>query len=865
MSCSLSSISSSHTEGGETGAVAGLVELCCLALIVSCGCYSFMSYFLPKRYRIWNIPVFLFGIALAPTTLRVMEITTHLDPEIIVLVFLPPILFVAGLGINWHVFKKLLWQCLLLAGPAVIISATVIGVIGKYANSIKGHAWSWSEALLLGAALSATDPVATIATVKKLGASPKLSVLIEGEALLNDGTAYVLFFVIQGVLIHNSFSFGTTVWAAVRLTGGGPLFGGIAAFLCYYWLRTIHSKPVLEITIVVTAVFSTMFLSELIGTSGVLAVVTFGLYFAYQGKLGFSPNATEPNFVFWEQLEFIINSLIFFFTGDIVFHDLYHSTAWDWFNMVLTFLSITVARGIALLLCSPVLIRTGYGFDFKKFFMLWSAGLRGGVSLSIALFVSANGNYEAPFRREFVTQVVGTVLLTSLINGIFAKPIYQFLNFPKSEPKSVHMFAMALAHMNRESKDLREDMMKDPVFKHVNWELVDSAVPIIQVAPNQVVMELTDWISFWKLTLANMRDDNFQEDPTQAYSMGDSIFVEEGEINEETIEARELLVRHVRADIIEQHETMFRVTPSNLITLTSVVEGTSEQPDKLFGKTWQFLFRQFHPRFTCFKFMQRLACTSVFRFLTIYFAFSRVNWVILRTQSILKAFRHSIETVEKHTGVSFQHQLEVVQRDSSHELHNLRQQQHMTYNLAVNSIAVSLILQHRKAKLDSLLEEGFIDENTRNIIVHAGNQVAKKIVSLVLVWYFRDILINGNSSIMFQREVKAFTPTQVIVSHNSVIPPTVKKEHDTETGNAHTLQHAPVEMKVLTPSDQEHVGKSTHTKPKIAEATAPKAMTTTTTTTTTSTTTSHKQKSDAVEVTELSEVVIESAVATDTN
>lgn len=82
-----------------------------------------------------------------------------------------------------------------------------------------------------GAALSATDPVATIATVKKLGASPKLSVLIEGfnfthmnavvihlgEALLNDGTAYVLFFVIEGVLLNGSFSFGQTIWSFVRV------------------------------------------------------------------------------------------------------------------------------------------------------------------------------------------------------------------------------------------------------------------------------------------------------------------------------------------------------------------------------------------------------------------------------------------------------------------------------------------------------------------------------------------------------------------------------------------------------------------------------------------------------------------------
>lgn len=107
-----------------------LVMVCGFALVFVCFFYTLMTYFLPKEYRLWNVPLFVFGkncvflillniqgIAVAPASLKILEYSTNLDPQVIIFCFLPPILFEAGLEIEWHAFKKLFWQSLLLAGP----------------------------------------------------------------------------------------------------------------------------------------------------------------------------------------------------------------------------------------------------------------------------------------------------------------------------------------------------------------------------------------------------------------------------------------------------------------------------------------------------------------------------------------------------------------------------------------------------------------------------------------------------------------------------------------------------------------------------------------------------------------------------
>jgi NhaP-type Na+/H+ or K+/H+ antiporter len=109
---------------------------------------------------------------------------SNIDPELILFLFLPALLFESSFAMDFHQIKRCFFQMLLLAGPGVLISTFTLGAI---LVKVFPYDWSWSTGLLLGGLLSATDPVAVVALLKELGASKKLSTLIEGESLMNDG------------------------------------------------------------------------------------------------------------------------------------------------------------------------------------------------------------------------------------------------------------------------------------------------------------------------------------------------------------------------------------------------------------------------------------------------------------------------------------------------------------------------------------------------------------------------------------------------------------------------------------------------------------------------------------------------------
>ncbi len=120
--------------------------------------------------------------------------------------FIPGLIFESAFNTNYHIFLKETQQAAMLAGPGVLVNAILIGgVMHYFAHSIStfstidtdGYDWSWSFCFMFGSFVSATDPVAVVALLKELGASKRLSTLIEAESLLNDGTAFVLFTVLK--------------------------------------------------------------------------------------------------------------------------------------------------------------------------------------------------------------------------------------------------------------------------------------------------------------------------------------------------------------------------------------------------------------------------------------------------------------------------------------------------------------------------------------------------------------------------------------------------------------------------------------------------------------------------------------------
>lgn len=158
-----------------------------------------------------------------------------MDPHLMLFVFLPPLLFESAFNIKWHVFKKTAGAAMLLATSGVVLASlfTALCVKGMFYPD-----WDWTMALLFGCILSATDPVAVVALLKELGAKESLSTMIEGESLLNDGTAVVIFVVLFKAVQQGGFTDtpGEVLATFFQMAIGGPLWGvaiggGITAFL----------------------------------------------------------------------------------------------------------------------------------------------------------------------------------------------------------------------------------------------------------------------------------------------------------------------------------------------------------------------------------------------------------------------------------------------------------------------------------------------------------------------------------------------------------------------------------------------------------------------------------------------------------
>lgn len=203
-----------------------------------------------------------------------IRLWANIDPDLLLAVFLPALLFESSFSMEVHQIKKCMVQMLLLAGPGVMISTFCLGSLLKLTFP---YNWSWKTSLLLGGLLSATDPVAVVALLKELGASKKLSTIIEGESLMNDGTAIVVYQLFYKMVLGQSFNWIAIVKFLSQVSLGAVGIGlafGIASVL---WLGFIFNDTVIEITLTLAVSYIAYFAAqEGADVSGVLTVMTLG-------------------------------------------------------------------------------------------------------------------------------------------------------------------------------------------------------------------------------------------------------------------------------------------------------------------------------------------------------------------------------------------------------------------------------------------------------------------------------------------------------------------------------------------------------------------------------------------------------------
>ena len=169
-----------------------------------------------------------------------------IDPHLILYVFLPTLIFEAAFAMDVHTFKKSFTNAFMLAVPGIILALilTAFIVIGLKGAGLGFAGWGWPLALLFGAVVSATDPVAVVALLKELGASKKLGTLIEGESLLNDGTAIVIFMVLLAT-ITGAGSDTSPIVEFLKVALGGALVGVFFGWLTIRWVKKVFNDALI--------------------------------------------------------------------------------------------------------------------------------------------------------------------------------------------------------------------------------------------------------------------------------------------------------------------------------------------------------------------------------------------------------------------------------------------------------------------------------------------------------------------------------------------------------------------------------------------------------------------------------------------
>ncbi|MEP7271924.1 MAG: Na+/H+ antiporter [Acidobacteriota bacterium] len=353
----------------------------------------------------------------------------HVSPELILLIFLPALLFEAAWNLKLNHLRENMLPILTLATAGVGLSVGVIGLILHF-----GIGLSWGTALLFGAIISATDPVSVLALFKQLGVPKRLSVIIEGESLFNDGTAVVVFRILLG-LVAGATTFsspGQLIVSSVRdfsiVVFGGIAVGAIIAIIAST-LTSYFDDHLLEITLTTIVAYGSFLLAEEMHVSPVMAVLVAGLILGNYGRpKGMSPTTQVAVNSFWEYAAFVVNSLVFLLIGlEIQIRTLTENLVPIMWAVVAMLLARMVAvYGLTSLInlrVEPILFRWQH-------VLVWG-GLRGSLSIALALSLPTT----LPGRQTLVAMTFGAAIFSLLAQGLTISPLLRWLKISSSQPE----------------------------------------------------------------------------------------------------------------------------------------------------------------------------------------------------------------------------------------------------------------------------------------------------------------------------------------------------------------------------------------------------------------------------------------------
>jgi Na+/H+ antiporter len=385
----------------------------------------------------------------------------ELNPDVVFLVFLPPLLQSAG---YWASPQELRAELVPLTWLVIGLTVATMVAVGAVAQAVIPGI-DWAEGLVLGAIVAPTDPVSAIATFQRVGITDRVGTLVEGEAMVNDAVALVSYKVALAAVVSGTLTASTAVDDLIVGVIGGVAIGLAVSWLMIQGLRQLDDPP-LAILLTVFASYAAFAIADGVGASGVLAAVSGGLYAGWRSHEIFDADLRLNAQSFWRVLVFALNAILFvlvglqfpdilrnvgeeFSPGQIVGYGLLVSAVVVVVRIAWQFLPVSIGRLL------PALGDTGGGEDSRERLLIGWTGMRGAVSLAAALALPFTLDSGAPFAsRDLILYLTVAVIFVTLVGqGLTLPALVRWLGLSAEEPwapdEAVARLAAAQAALDR--------------------------------------------------------------------------------------------------------------------------------------------------------------------------------------------------------------------------------------------------------------------------------------------------------------------------------------------------------------------------------------------------------------------------------
>lgn len=363
-------------------------------------------------------PVVMIAAGAALSFVPVMP-TAALNPELVLLLLLPPLLYSSGVNMSWRGFRSNLRPILLLAVGCVLFTASAVALVANWLFGLP-----WAIGFIIGSIVSPPDAVAPMAIMRRLALPRRVVTILEGESLVNDATALVAFSFAVAAVATGQFSAPLAVAKFGGIVLGELAYGGLVGW-AMLMLRHAAREPRAEVLLALATPFIAFWPPHHFGGSGVIACVVAGLYVSWNGRRLIAPATRLQGYFIWGLLTWSIELLLFLLTGLQARAVIESLGADGWTRPLLiagvVSLTIILVRFIWVFPASygprlvPSIRQADPAPNWRLPFLVSYAGLRGAVSLAAALSIPLTVNGQPFPERSLILFVTFVVIVVTLV------------------------------------------------------------------------------------------------------------------------------------------------------------------------------------------------------------------------------------------------------------------------------------------------------------------------------------------------------------------------------------------------------------------------------------------------------------------